>query len=254
MKALIRYKVAVPLVLTVICLLAWVVLLFNPGHIMTMEHCHISASGPSAKSLSMLLYMNPFSSQLLGWGLMVVAMMLPKLSQPVEGICRQSLKRNRLPLSILFVLGYVYTWIVAGVFMIAIIIALNLLMPLSYIPAAVVFLIALVWQFSPVKQRLLNLGHRHAVLPAFGWRPFRDALLFGVEHGLWCVGAGWALMLFPMLLPSGHNLAMIIVTFIMLSEHMENPRFPQWHFTLRLKLFRLLFAQAKLKLVGGDNR
>jgi predicted metal-binding membrane protein len=244
----------VPLVLIVCCLLAWVVLLVNPGNIMTMEHCHVSAAGPSAKSLSMLLYMNPFSSQLMGWGWMVVAMMLPKLSQPVEAICRQSLKRNRLPLSILFVLGYVYTWIVAGIFFVAIIIALNLLMPLSYIPAVVVFLIALVWQFSPVKQRLLNLGHAHAVLPAFGWRPFRDALLFGVQHGLWCVGAGWALMLFPMLLPAGHNLAMIVVTFIMLSEHMENPRYPQWQFTLRLKLFRLLFAQAKLKLAAVDKR
>lgn len=243
-------RIKINFVIIGISILVWVLLLINPGHIMTMEHCHVSASGPSAASLQMLLEMNPFSSQLIGWELMVIAMMLPKLILPIQSIYIHSFKRYRFLCSFLFVLGYVSAWMVAGIFMVAAIIGLNLLMPMSYIPALGVFIIAVIWQSSPIKQRFLNLGHNHRPLSAFGWPAFRDSLLFGIEHGVWCIGAGWALMLFPMLLPMGHNLAMIIVTFIMISEHLEHPGFPRWHFKFRLKLLRAIIAQTKIKLQG----
>lgn len=101
----------------------------------------------------------------------------------------------------------------------------------------------------PYKQRFLNLGHDHYLLSAFGWDASRDALHYGFQHGIWCVGSGWALMLFPMLLPTGHNLAMIIVTFIMLSEHLENPQYPRWEINPRLKVVRYIIAQSKIKLM-----
>ncbi|GIQ61311.1 hypothetical protein Flavo103_44460 [Flavobacterium collinsii] len=229
-----------------ISLIVWVVLLFNPGKIMTVEHCHVSDSGPSKASLTMLLKMNPVSSQLLGWGLMVVAMMLPKLTFPIQHIYGSSLRRYRFPISLLFTCGYIAVWIAVGIVMIAIILGMHLLMPGSYLPAVVLGLIALVWQFSPIKQQCLNRGHQHSVLPAFGWSAYRDALLFGITHGIWCVGAGWAIMLFPMLLPKGHNLAMILVTFIMLSEHFEHPRIPRWHIDFPTKLFRIALGQIQL--------
>lgn len=241
------------LVISGISVLVWVLLLINPGGIMTIEHCHVSDAGASAKSLKMLLDMNPFSSQLLGWGLMVVAMMLPKLIMPIEHIYLHSLKRLRLASASLFVLGYMAVWMLAGVFMIAAILALHLYLPNSFLPAIVIGGIAVVWQFSPAKQIFLNRGHQHPLLAVFGKKALQDALLFGVTHGLWCVGAGWALMLFPMLLPQGHNAAMLVVTFIMISEHMEHPRMPQWYFSFRLKLLRILIAQTKIRLkwVGG---
>jgi predicted metal-binding membrane protein len=243
-------RVAINLVVFGTSMLMWMVLLFNPGEIMTMEHCHVSSSGPSAKSLEMLLEMNPVSGQLIGWGLMVVAMMLPKLLVPIQGIYIQSLKRFRFVCATLFVLGYLGAWMVAGVFLVAIIIGFNLWLPMSFIPALCIGLVALVWQFSPIKQRFLNLGHDHRNLPAFGWPALTAALEYGVMHGVWCIGAGWALMLFPMLLPQGHNVAMLLVTFIMLSEHMENPKYPKWNFNLRLRLFKIIVAQTKIKLTA----
>lgn len=247
-------RIGIAFVIISISLLTWVLLLINPNNIMTIEQCHISASGPSAASLQMLLEMNPFSSQLIGWGLMVIAMMLPKLITPITFIYVRSFKRYRFISAMLFVLGYITAWMVAGVFMIAAIIGFNLLMPMSYIPALLVFIIAVVWQASPIKQRFLNLGHDHRTLSAFGLAACRDSLLFGVIHGAWCVGSGWALMLFPMLLPKGHSLAMIIVTFIMISEHMEHPRFPRWHFNLPLKLFRVIVAQTRIRLAAFSIR
>lgn len=200
--------------------------------------------------------MNPFSSQLLGWVLMVVAMMLPKLIVPIQGIYVQSLRRYRFWCSLLFVAGYIATWTAGGVFMVWVIIGLNLLMPMSYVPGLGLMFIAIVWQFSPAKQRFLNQGHEHHVLSPFGWAAFRDSFMYGVAHGLSCIGSGWALMLFPMLLPKGHDLAMIVVTFIMISEHLEYPKSPKWRFDLRGKLFRVMVAQAQIKLkqLQGSSR
>ncbi len=251
--------------------LVWVLLLFNPGQLVPLEHCHVFAgesgivasadpgnlaaiplcSTPNASldatPLQQLLEHNPLSSQVLGWGLMVLAMMLPKLILPIQLICRQSLRHYRFGLSMLFILGYVAIWMLAGICTIAAIVGLNLLLPQSIIPAIAVFIIAVVWQFSPIKQHFLNLGHDHKTLSAFGWPAHRDALKYGTLHGVWCVGSGWALMLFPMLLPQGHNFAMLVVTFLMLSEHLEHPRTPQWKFDLRLKLLRIIVAQIRIR-------
>lgn len=254
MKLSRNHRIAINLVILSISIFVWVLLLINPGHIMTIEHCHVSASGPSAASLQMLLEMNPFSSQLFGWGLMVIAMMLPKLIIPVQFIYIRSFKRYRFFHALLFVLGYMIAWMLAGVLMITVIIGFNLFMPMSFVPAMTIFSIAMIWQFSPLKQRFLNLGHDHHILPAFGWAASRDSMHFGLMHGVWCIGSGWALMLFPMLLPAGHNLAMLIVTFIMLSEHLENPRFPQWQFDMRLKLLRIIVAQTRIRLMSFLTR
>lgn len=215
---------------------------------MTVEHCHVSDSGPSAASLQMLLEMNPVSSQLSGWGLMVIAMMLPKLIFPIRHIYLCTLKRRRFPSAVLFVMGYLAVWMAVGVLMIAVILGLHLLLPGSYLPAIGVGIIAIIWQCSPIKQRYLNRGHDHWRLAAFGWQGYRDALIFGVMHGIWCVGAGWALMLFPMLLPAGHNLAMILVTFMMISEHLEHPQAPRWRIYFHGKLWRIMLAQARIRL------
>ncbi len=248
MKLSVRIQRKISIVIVGLSLLVWVLLLVNPGHIMGVAHCHVSDSGPSAASLKMLLDMNPISSLLAGWGLMVIAMMLPKLITPIRHIYARSLKRRRFPAALLFVLGYTAVWMAVGIFMIAAILGLHLLLPNSYIPAMALGIIALVWQFSPIKQRCLNRGHDHWTLAVFGWAAYRDALQFGIMHGVWCVGAGWALMLLPMLMPQGHNLAMIFVTFIMLSEHFEHPKMPRWRIDFRGKMFRLIVAQTQIRL------
>jgi hypothetical protein len=241
-------RTLISLVILGISILVWVLLLINPGHIMTVERCHVSDSGPSVTSLHMLLEMNPIYSLLSGWGLMVVAMMLPKLIIPIQQIYARSFKRCRFLSSLLFVFGYIGVWMLVGIFLIAAILGLHLLMPNSYFPAIGLGTIAIVWQFSPVKQRCLNKGHGHQTLAAFGWAANRDALLFGVMHGVWCVGSGWALMLLPMMLPKSHNIAMIAVTLIMLSEHLEHPQLPRWRMDFRFKLFRVIVAQTKIRL------
>lgn len=242
-----RIKRMISFVIISISILTWIILFFNPGQNMGIAHCHVSAAGPSAESWEMLVQMNPISSLLMGWLVMVIAMMLPKLIFPIQQIYAKSFKHIRFPVSFLFVVGYVVVWTIVGLLMVFAILGLNLWFPNSYLPATGVALIALIWQFSPIKQKFLNRGHDHKTLSAFGWSAYQDSFVYGIEHGIWCVGSGWALMLFPMLLPQGHNAAMLLVTFIMISEHLEHPQKPVWKLESRLKLYH--YAKAQLSLI-----
>jgi predicted metal-binding membrane protein len=235
------------IIILLISAFTWLFLFVDTGPARTIEHCAAPAAGSVTAALHTLPHRNPISSQLIGWGLMVVAMMLPKLIIPIRYIYARSFKRYRFHLSLLFILGYMATWMVAGYIMNLVISRLHLLLPGSWLPALTLGTIAIVWQFSPVKQRCLNRGHDHRTLAAFGWPASRDALQYGMVHGVWCVGSGWAIMLLPMLLPGAHNFAMIVVTFIMLSEHLEHPRAPRWRIDFRTKLLRILVAQTQIK-------
>uniref|UniRef100_UPI004048B16E copper chaperone n=2 Tax=Roseivirga sp. TaxID=1964215 RepID=UPI004048B16E len=243
-----RVRIAITLVIIAISLLVWIVLFTNNPHDLTMEHSQVILCGLNVEESGMTMNISSISSQMLAWLLMVMAMMLPKLILPVRFIFMRSLKRVRVFFSILFVLAYLAIWMFAGVFLISAITYIKLLSPMSYMPALGALIIVLIWQFSPIKQRFLNLGHEHRNLAAFGWAAVRDVLHFGVMHGIWCVGAGWLLMSFPMLLPQGHMLAMGIVAFIMIGEHLEHPRIPKWRLNFRLRLVKAVITQTSIRL------
>lgn len=228
--------------------ITWTMLLVNPGSIMTLAHCPVTDSGASLVSFQMLLAMNPISSMMAGWALMLVAMMSPTLITPFRHILNRSFKRRRARSVTLFVVGYTAIWMAAGGVLIAVMLMLNLLVPQSYLPAVGVGIIAFVWQCSPIKQRCLNRNHNHSELAAFGIAADLDALHFGITHGVWCVGSCWALMLFPMLLSEGHFAAMVAVTFLMISERLEQPRPLSWRLRLRGKLIRIVVAQTRIRL------
>jgi predicted metal-binding membrane protein len=196
----------------------------------------------------MLLAMNPPSSLAAGWAVMLLAMMSPTLIAPISHVVERSFKSRRARSVILFVIGYAAIWMTAGIVILAVQLGLSLIAPQSYLPAAVVGLIAFVWQCSPIKQRCLNRGHNHRELAAFGMAADRDAFSFGITHGLWCVGSCWALMLFPMLLAQGHLAAMAAVTFLMISERLEQPEPLGWRLRLRGKLMRIAVAQTRIRL------
>jgi predicted metal-binding membrane protein len=241
-----RFRIYITLVL--ISALTWMMLLVNPGGIMTIAHCPITDAGASPASFQMLLAMNPISSLATGWALMLVAMMSPTLIAPVRHIIERSFKRRRARSVMLFVIGYAAIWMAAGIVMLAAVLMLNLFFPQSYLPAFAVGMIALVWQCSPVKQRCLNRNHNHTELAAFGRAADRDALRFGVTHGIWCAGSCWTLMLFPMLLAQGHFVAMAAVTFVMTSERLEQPRPLGWRLRFPGKLIRIVVAQTRIRL------
>ncbi len=109
-------------------------------------------------------------------------------------------------------------------------------------------LIAFVWQFSPPKQLCLNRCHALTEIPAFGVAADLGVFRFGVMQGVACVGSCWALMLFPLLLPQGHVVAMMAATVLIFSERLEAPSAPGWHWRGPGKLKRIVLRQARVRL------
>jgi predicted metal-binding membrane protein len=229
-----------------ISVVAWILLLAGPA---TLTHCAMAASGAVEwrASFRMLVAMNPLASLAAGWGLMLAAMMAPVLIPPIRHVWLQSFEHRRARSIGLFIAGYAAIWLAAGALMLAGELAASLLVRQWHLPLTGA-LIALLWQFSPIKQQCLNRGHDHPPLIAFGFAADRDALRFGVSHGIWCVGACWALMMFPMLLPRGHVAAMAAVAFLIFSERLEHPVWPHWGWRVSSKLMRIIFVQTRIRL------
>jgi predicted metal-binding membrane protein len=228
----------------------WILLLVGQSSMLMSAHCPAAncRAMPWPASFQMLLAMNPPTSLAAGWTLMLVAMMSPVVIPPLYYIRLRSFTHRRVRSTALFLAGYSAIWITVGGVLLAIELAVNLLAPQSYLPAAAVVLIAFVWQCSPIKQRCLNRCYAHPALAAFGGAADFDALRFGMTHGIWCAGSCWALMLAPMLLRQGHVVAMAVVALVVFSERLEEPKPPRWCLRGLGKAVRMVIAQARMRL------
>jgi len=237
--------VRAPLVL--ISAAAWMALVIEPGGAAFLAHCSPEMLARAALSLSLEPTMapEPIASFWSGWAVMLAAMMAPLVVAPVRHLCDRSFPRRRTRAIVLFGSGYVAVWMAAGVMLLALAIAARLIVHESYAMVSVGTLIALIWQFSPVKQRCLNRCHARTELAAFGLAADLDALRFGLTLGVWCVGSCWALMLLPLLVSGGHVAAMAAGALWLLAERLDRPMRPRWHVRGLGKAARLVIAQTQ---------
>lgn len=249
-----RIRLKISVILLGICLAGWLVLLLTPSEFGLMYHSHLTMT-PTIESSDLstirLCGTNDLNEPTrfsgfksgknllnltLGWFLMLLAMMLPKMIIPVRFICSRSLAKNRFWCSTLLLGGYLMIWMMAGIILSGLVILLNQTGSANLLLISLLLIVVFVYQGSPVKQVCLNHSHHHHVVAAFGLEAFKDSFRMGVTHGLWCVGAGWALMLLPLLLPVNHFLTMLLITLIMLSEHFRQPDRPKWGFKKRFNI------------------
>lgn len=179
------------------------------------------------------------------WLLMLVAMMAPVLIPPIWFVRGSSLARRRTRSTLLFVAGYTTVWMCAGFVMLSISAALVSGFP-PYGLIAAVFLVALVWQCSPVKQLCLNRCHTVYELAAFGRAADTDALIFGATHGAWCTGSCWAWMLFPLFVPSVHILAMVVTAVLIFCERLDDPAPLSWRLRGLGRARRIIAGQVRI--------
>jgi predicted metal-binding membrane protein len=244
-----RSQVRVPVLF--ISAAAWVLLVAEPRGTALHTH-HLAAmdgTTPSLDSLGLLLAHNPPASLAMGWALMLAAMMAPVLIAPVRHIRDRSFSRRRARAIVLFVAGYAAIWMAAGAMLLALALAVRQAAPESSLPLAMGTIIALVWQFSPVKQRCLNRCHAHGELAAFGLAADIDALCFGWTHGVWCAGSCWALMLLPLLVSRGHVATMAAVALWLSAERLDRPMPLCWRLRGPRKAARIAVAQARTRLL-----
>lgn len=239
-----RRRIASPIWL--LSALAWGALLAGAMGVAGLSHCEAMAADSVTDVLRALLAANPVSSLATGWALMLIAMMSPTLIAPLAHVHRRSFKHRRLRSISLFVFGYGSVWIAAGAALSTLQLMAMAWAPHSLWPAVAAALVAGVWQCSPLKQLCLNRSHNHTELAAFGIAADRDALGFGLMHGVWCVGSCWALMLVPMLLVHGHMLAMVAVSIVMIGERLEHARPLGWRLRGPGKLMRIAMARTRM--------
>ncbi|WP_250549496.1 DUF2182 domain-containing protein [Pseudonocardia sp. H11422] len=140
---------------------------------------------------------------LLMWVVMMAAMMLPAVV-PVLVVAKRFLRVRRAgpAATPLMAAAYLLVWSALGLFAYTVFIAFQTLVPLGGVEAvragALVLLVAGVYQLTPLKR--VCLRHCRSPLAVVMRHAERivqtrsGAALVGLQHGLYCVGCCWALM------------------------------------------------------------
>jgi predicted metal-binding membrane protein len=130
------------------------------------------------------------------WSIMVIAMMFPLVVGSIRTTAERSLWSRRHRAIIVFLAGYLATWLAAGV---ALHLAITTVDISRWVPssllAAVAFALAAAWQFGVPKWRAVRACHRAARLAPHGWRADCDCGRYGWMVGRQCVMSCGPLML-----------------------------------------------------------
>ena len=133
-----------------------------------------------------------FSEELQSWMLMVFAMMLPLVRDAVRATAFASLWARRHRAMAGFLLGYSAPWLAIGLAVAAL---RGQAWTHTYGVPALLFLLAALWQLTPLHAVALVSCHRSMPLAPRGWLADRDCFRFGGNIGLACVSSCWPLML-----------------------------------------------------------
>jgi predicted metal-binding membrane protein len=142
-----------------------------------------------------------FGQELAFWMLMAAAMMLPLVIHQVWVTAAGSLWPRRHRAIAGFLAGYFAPWLGLG-FVAAGLRFGSLAHTTS--AAAAGFVVAGLWQLTPMHRRALVACHRTLPLAPVGWRADLDCLRFGGAIGVACVASCWPLMLACAI--TGHSL------------------------------------------------
>ena len=165
----------------------------------------------------------------IGWILMTIAMMLPTTLPLFVMFQQMTHKRpDHARLIGLLVAGYLVVWMSFGVIthlgdllIHEIVRQVGWLETNEWIIVAILFAIAGVYQFMPLKYQCLDKcrSPRSFILEHWqGRNQHRHAFLMGVHQGLFCLGCCWSLMLLMFAVSVGNLLWMLLLGMIMSTE------------------------------------
>lgn len=182
---------------------------------------------------------------LIGWTLMMTAMMAPLLIPALRHVRARSLRSRRWRAMSLVTVAHAAVWTAGGIVLLAV---ASLLRSVTGQPDLALLLgldAALAWQLSPLKQHCLNRHCAHPPISSFGSAADRDALRFGGTHAAWCLGSCWALMLVSLLAPAWHVAVMLVVSVWMWVEPLDRPERPTWRVRFPLRFLRIADATVR---------
>lgn len=182
---------------------------------------------------------------LIGWALMVAAMMGPLLIPALRHIHTRSLRSRRWRAMSLVMLAHAAVWTVGGIVLFVSASVLRSVTGHTGLALLLGLVAAVGWQLSPLKQHCLNRHCAHPPIASFGAAADRDALRFGGAHAAWCLGSCWALMLVPLLVTTWHTGVMLVVSVWMWVEPLDRPERPTWRVRLPLRFLRIAGITAR---------
>lgn len=164
-----------------------------------------------------------------GWTLMTIAMMLPTSLPLISLFQRMTATRpDGAWLVALLLSGYLVVWAGFGLIAHGLDLALHhvadrleLLERNAWGVAAGILLVAGVYQFTPLKYHCLEQCRSPRSFIAGRWRgrdARRESFLLGVQHGAFCVGCCWSLMLLMFLVGMGSVVWMLLLGAVMAVE------------------------------------
>ncbi len=192
-----------------------------------------------------------------GWTLMTIAMMLPT-SIPLVLLFKRftSQRKHRWSLLALLLLGYLGIWTLFGVgahfgdyWLHRLVESNTVLGGAPWLLAAAPLILAGIYQFTPLKYLCLDkcrspysfiLGHWH------GRSDWRESLVLGVRHGLFCIGCCWALMLLMFAVGVGSLGWMLVLAMVMAIEKNVS-----WGKRLSLPLGTFLLVSGTVQIILG---
>ena len=151
-----------------------------------MHHHHHAAM--TASTPAMLMFVT-------SWTVMTIWMMLPTslpLLATFGAVARD--RADRALLLALVVAGYLAIWSLFGV----VVYGVQVATPRLALGSGAILLLAGLYQFTPLKHRCLDKCRSPLSFVIAHWQGRHDrwqALRLGIDHGLFCVGCCWALML-----------------------------------------------------------
>ena len=155
-------------------------------------------------------------AEVAAWTVMVAAMMGPVALPAIRHVALSSLRWRRSRAVTEFAVAYGGLWVAFG----AVALAVTSQLGRSGRLAALVLVLAVLWQLTPVKQRFLRNCHRAVPLPPTGLRASLGCLRFAWVHGTACMGSCWCLMGVMAVAPSGHLLSSAVLTAVVLGERL----------------------------------
>ncbi len=185
-------------------------------------HAHHLGHHAGASGLLLLLFVG-------GWAVMVVAMMLPT-TLPIISTFHTiaSTREDRFLLVGLVVIGYIITWASFGVIIYVTYLLLHflvnsfvLLRNNSWAAVPLLLMLAGAFQFTSLKYRCLDKCRSPFSFVIEHWQGRKYkwlALRLGIDHGIFCVGCCWALMLLMFIIGFGSLAWMFVLALIMAVE------------------------------------
>ena len=197
-----KHGLAVLAVLAMVCGLAWVYLL---NMAWGMQHMDV---GASMVIMPRMVSWQPVDLALVlaMWTIMMVAMMLPSATPMIllfAAVSRQRAQARTALDVAAFVAAYIATWTAFSVVATLLqwgLLEATLVSPMmdasSPMLGGVLLIAAGVYQFTPQKDACLSKCQSPLIFLSAHWRRgARGAFVMGAQHGLYCLGCCWLLML-----------------------------------------------------------